>query len=413
MSDLFSTKGPAPLADRMRPATLEEYVGQEEVLRAVEKLLNRPPSMILWGPPGCGKTTLARLVAQKTALHFVQFSAVTSGVKEVKEAIEMARWRRQNENKGTILFVDEIHRFNRAQQDAFLGPIEDGTIVLIGATTENPSFEVNAPLLSRCRVFTLKGLTREQVLTILTRATDRIRVTPEAGALDAIADLAGGDARTALNILEMCGMQLTVAAVKEMAQRRTLLYDKDRDQHFDTVSAFIKSMRGSDVDAALYWLARMLEAGEDPLFIARRIVIFASEDVGNADPRALMLAVAAKDAVHFVGMPEGFYPLAQAVTYLATAPKSNASGEAYKAAKADVEKYPAEPVPLHLRNAVTGLMKASGYGKGYEYAHDQPGGVVSHGHRPPNVEGHAYYSPVERGYELTIRKLMEERKKRS
>jgi len=413
VTDLFSTKGPAPLADRMRPGTLEEYVGQEEVLRAVEKLLGRPPSMILWGPPGCGKTTLARLVAQKTSLHFVQFSAVTSGVKEVKEAIEMARWRRQNEAKGTILFVDEIHRFNRAQQDAFLGPIEDGTIVLIGATTENPSFEVNAPLLSRCRVFTLKQLTRDELRTILTRATGRIGVTPDPGALDAIADLAGGDARAALNILEMCGMQVTAAAIQEMAQRRTLLYDKDRDQHYDTVSAFIKSMRGSDVDAALYWLARMLEAGEDPLFIARRLVIFASEDVGNADPRGLMLAVAAKEAVHFIGMPEGFYPLAQAVTYLATAPKSNASGEAYKAAKADVEKLPAEPVPLHLRNAVTGLMRASGYGKGYEYAHEQPGGVVSHGHRPPNVEGHPYYSPVDRGYELTIRKLMEERKKRS
>jgi putative ATPase len=412
VSDLFATKGPAPLADRMRPATLEEYVGQEEVLRAVEKLLSRPPSMILWGPPGCGKTTLARLVAQKTGLHFIQFSAVTSGIKEVKEAIEQARWRRQNESKGTVLFVDELHRFNRAQQDAFLGPIEDGTIVLIGATTENPSFEVNAPLLSRCRVFTLKGLTREQILTILQRAIDRVGVAPEAGALDALADLSGGDARAALNLLEMCGMQVTVAAIKEMAQRRTLLYDKDREQHYDTVSAFIKSMRGSDADAALYWLARMLEGGEDPLFIARRIVIFASEDVGNADPRGLMIAVAARDAVDFIGMPEGFYPLAQAVTYLATAPKSNASGEAYKAAKADVEKFPAEPVPLHLRNAVTGFMKASGYGKGYEYAHDQPGAVVGHGHRPANVDGHPYYFPVERGYELTIRKLMEDRKKR-
>jgi putative ATPase len=412
MSDLFEKKAPAPLADRMRPATLEEYVGQEDVLRTVTKLLNRPPSMILWGPPGCGKTTLARLIAEKTGLHFLQFSAVTSGIKEVKEAIEQARWRRQNENKGTVLFVDEIHRFNRAQQDAFLGPIEDGTLVLIGATTENPSFEVNAPLLSRCRVFTLKGLTRDQVRTILERAVAHVGAQAEPGALDAVADLAGGDARTALNIVEMCGLQVTVQAVKEMAQRRVLLYDKDREQHYDTVSAFIKSMRGSDVDAALYWLARMLEAGEDPLFIARRIVIFASEDVGNADPRALTVAVAAKDAVDFIGMPEGFYPLAQAVTYLATAPKSNASGEAYKAAKADVEKFPAEPVPMHLRNAVTGFMKASGYGKGYEYAHDQPGGVVSHGHRPPNVEGRPYYHPVDRGYEITIKKLMEERKKR-
>src|SRR5436190_20182432 len=316
MSDLFEKKAPAPLADRMRPATLEEYVGQEDVLRTVTKLLSRPPSMILWGPPGCGKTTLARLIAQKTGLHFLQFSAVTSGIKDVKEAIEQARWRRHNENKGTVLFVDEIHRFNRAQQDAFLGPIEDGTIVLIGATTENPSFEVNAPLLSRCRVFTLKGLTREQVTTIVERAVAHVGAAAEPGALGAVAGLSGGGAPSALNIVEMCGLQVTVQAVKEMAQRRVLLYDKDREQHYDTVSAFIKSMRGSDVDAALYWLARMLEGGEDPLFIARRIVIFASEDVGNADPRGLMVAVAAKEAVEFIGMPEGFYPLAQAVPYL-------------------------------------------------------------------------------------------------
>src|SRR5204863_1945027 len=249
------------------------------------------------GPPGCGKTTLARLIAQKTGLHFLQFSAVTSGVKDVKEAIEQARWRRQNENKGTILFVDEIHRFNRAQQDAFLGPIEDGTIVLIGATTENPSFEVNAPLLSRCRVFTLKQLTPEQVTAIVEKAIAHVGAAAEPGAVGAIVDLAGGDARTALNLVEMCGLQVTAQGVREMAQRRVLLYDKDREQHYDTVSAFIKSMRGSDVDAALYWLARMLEGGEDPLFIARRIVIFASEDVGNADPRGLMVAVAARDAV--------------------------------------------------------------------------------------------------------------------
>ncbi|HLF93862.1 MAG TPA: replication-associated recombination protein A [Planctomycetota bacterium] len=412
MSDLFESKGPAPLADRMRPQTLEEYVGQEEVVKAVTKLAARPPSMILWGPPGCGKTTLARLIAAKTSLHFQQFSAVTSGIKEVKEAIDQARWRRSSEKKGTLLFVDEIHRFNRAQQDAFLPHIEDGTVVLIGATTENPSFEVNAPLLSRCRVFTLQPHTSEHVLAILKRAAEREKVKAEEGALEAVATLAGGDARAALNLLEMCGKKVTAKGVQELAQRRVLLYDKDRDQHFDTVSALIKSMRGSDVDAALYWLARMLEAGEDPLFVARRLVIFASEDVGNADPRGIMVAVAAKEAVHFIGMPEGFYPLAQATVYLATAPKSNAAGEAYKAAKGDVEKLPNEPVPLHLRNAVTGLMKASGYGKGYEYAHDQPGAVVSHGHRPPNVEGHAYYLPTDRGYEASIKKLMEERKKR-
>ncbi len=412
MSDLFESRGPAPLADRMRPQTLEEYVGQEVVVKAITKLAARPPSMILWGPPGCGKTTLARLIATKTSLHFQQFSAVTSGIKEVKEAIDQARWRRSSEKKGTLLFVDEIHRFNRAQQDAFLPHIEDGTVVLIGATTENPSFEVNAPLLSRCRVFTLQPHTPEQVLAILKRAGEHEKVKVEEGALEAVANLAGGDARTALNLLEMCGKKVTAKGVQELAQRRVLLYDKDRDQHFDTVSAFIKSMRGSDVDAALYWLARMLEAGEDPLFVARRLVIFASEDVGNADPRGIMVAVAAKEAVHFIGMPEGFYPLAQATVYLATAPKSNAAGEAYKAAQGDVEKLPNEPVPLHLRNAVTGLMKASGYGMGYEYAHDRPGAVVSHGHRPPNVEGHAYYVPSDRGYEATIKKLMEERKKR-
>jgi putative ATPase len=384
VSDLFSgppAGAPVPLAERMRPAAFEEVVGQEEVLRTIGKLLQRPPSMVLWGPPGCGKTTLARLVARHCGLPFVQFSAVTSGVKEVKEAVEQARWRRQNDGKSTLLFVDEIHRFNRAQQDAFLGPVEDGTIVLVGATTENPSFEVNAALLSRCRVFVLQPLSKDQVLGLLRKAAERQSATPEAGALEDLAELSGGDARRALNLLEMCGMQVTRDSVREMAQRRDLRYDKDRDQHYDIVSAFIKSMRGSDADAALYWMARMLEAGEDPLFVARRMVIFASEDVGNADPRALMLAVAAKDAVHFTGMPEGFYMLAQACTYLATAPKSNASGEAYKLAKADVERRPDEPVPLHLRNAATGLMKDLGYGKGYEYAHDRRDRVP----RPPSA----------------------------
>jgi putative ATPase len=413
MTDLFEARPKGPLADRLRPETLDEYAGQEEVVRPLKRLLQRPPSMILWGPPGCGKTTLARLVAKETGLHFQQFSAVTSGVKDVKEAIEQAKWRRVNEGKGTILFVDEIHRFNRAQQDAFLGSVEDGTIVLIGATTENPSFEINAPLLSRCRVFTLKPLATETVVDLLRRACAREKIQADPDALELIAAIAAGDARNALNILELAAPRVTAEGVREIVQRRTLRYDKDRDQHYDIVSAFIKSMRGSDVDAALYWLARMIEAGEDPLFIARRLVIFASEDVGNADPRGIMVAVAAKEAVHFVGMPEGFYPLAHATTYLATAPKSNAAGQAYKAAREDVEKNPDEPVPLHLRNAVTGLMKAEGYGKGYQYAHDQPGAVVTHGHRPPSTEGHAYYAPTERGYEATIRKMMDERRKRT
>jgi putative ATPase len=417
VSDLFdaspsTSAGSAPLAERMRPRTLEELVGQEEVLHALASLLRRPPSMIFWGPPGCGKTTLARLVAAQAGLPFVQFSAVTSGVKEVKEAVEQARWRRQNDGKATLLFVDEIHRFNRAQQDAFLGPVEDGTIVLIGATTENPGFEVNPALLSRCRVFTLRALSPAQVVGLLEKAAARVSARIEPGALEALAAVAGGDARSALNLLEMCGMEVTAEAVRRMAQRRHLPHDKDRDLHFDTVSAFIKSMRGSDPDAALYWLARMLESGEDPLFVARRLVIFASEDVGNADPRGLMLAVAAKDATHFTGMPEAFYFLAQATTYLATAPKSNASGAAYRLARADVERLPLEPVPLHLRNAATGFLREQGYGKGYEYAHDRPDAVVSHGHRPPALEGRPYYSPAARGYEITIRKLMEERRRR-
>ena len=413
MTDLFEDRPKkGPLADRLRPETLDEYAGQEEVVRAIKRVIQRPPSMIFWGPPGCGKTTLARLTAKETGLHFQQFSAVTSGVKDVKEALDQARWRRANEGKGTILFVDEIHRFNRAQQDAFLGSVEDGTVVLIGATTENPSFEVNAPLLSRCRVYRLQPLEASTVKALLQRACAREKIQADDDALDLVVSLAAGDARTALNILEIAAPRVTAEGVRELVQRRSLRYDKDRDAHYDIVSAFIKSLRGSDVDAALYWLARMLEAGEDPLFVARRLVIFASEDVGNADPRGIMVAVAAQQAAHFVGMPEGFYPLAHATTYLATAPKSNAAGEAYKAAREDVEKFPDEPVPMHLRNAVTGLMKAEGYGQGYQYAHDRPGAVVTHGHRPPATEGHVYYRPTDRGYEATLRKMMDERKKK-
>jgi putative ATPase len=345
-------------------------------------------------------------------MSMVQFSAVSSGVKDARAAIETARRRG---GKGTLLFVDEIHRFNRAQQDAFLSAVEDGTITLIGATTENPSFEVNSALLSRCVVYRLRALTDEELRTVLGRAlgdAERgVRGEVQEEALEALVGLANGDARAAMNLLEF---SLQVASEKagsrpvsrdlvlSVAQQRVLSYDRDREEHFNVVSAFIKSMRGSDPDAGLYWLARMLEAGEDPLFIARRMVIFASEDIGNADPQALQVAACVKEAVDFVGMPEGYLPLAQGVTYLATAPKSNASYVAYLKAKEEVEGERNEPVPLHLRNAVTPLMKDSGYGKGYLYPHDQPDAAVGQSFRPPNVEGHVYYRPKGVGFEREI-----------
>ncbi len=424
----------APLADRMRPRTLDELLGQDEVIgkeRPLRRILDSralPPSMIFWGPPGSGKTTLARLVALEAGLPFVTFSAVTSGIKEVRESISDARARRRHDGKPALLFIDEIHRFNRAQQDAFLPHVEDGTIVLVGATTENPSFEVNAALLSRCRVFVLKALPDEQVLALLRRALadgerglGRAELGPiefEAGALELVADLANGDARQALNLLELAALsspaeagarRVALATVRDAAQRRTANYDKNREEHYNVASAFIKSMRGSDPDAAVYWLARMVESGEDPLFVARRLVIFASEDVGNADPRGIMVAVAAMQAAHFVGMPEAFFALTQATTYLATAPKSNASGEAYSRAAKDVEATRNDPVPLHLRNAATGLMRGLGYGKGYQYAHDQEGAIVGHAHLPENLTGRRYYQPKEVGHEATIRKWMAER----
>jgi putative ATPase len=404
--DLFSAPRPEPpLADRVRPRSFDEFAGQTEIvatLRALAQPGKALPSILLWGPPGTGKTTLARLLASAAGCAFAPFSAVTSGIKEVRETIEAARAR----GGRMILFVDEIHRFNRAQQDAFLPHVEDGTITLLGATTENPSFEVNAPLLSRCRVFRLSPLTDAQVRAILDRGLAGLPgVTASPGALDAIAGLASGDARAALTLLETAAALRPAVdedAVKRAAQSRALRYDKNRDEHYDVVSAYIKSMRGSDPDAALYWLARMLEAGEDPLFVARRMVIFASEDVGNADPAALQVAVAAMQAAHFVGMPEAAIPLAHATAYCACALKSNASYLGYLAAKEAVETSRQEPVPLHLRNAVTGLMRREGYGQGYKYPHDYVGVAVDQAFLPPGLAGRRFYAPNRTGVEARL-----------
>jgi putative ATPase len=394
-----------PLAERMRPRTLEGFVGQEHVLgpgsalrRAIEA--DQVPSLLLWGPPGTGKTTLGRIVAARTGATFVPFSAVLGGVKEIREIVEAARERRRLHRQRTILFVDEIHRFTRAQQDAFLPHVEAGTVTLVGATTENPSFEINAALLSRCRVVTLRALTEEEVAAVLDRAVasprglaGRVRLAPEAR--DAIARAACGDARRALVALEAAAASLALAGrdeigpadAEEALQQRTLLYDKGGEEHYNVASALIKSLRGSDPDAAVYWMVRMLEAGEDPRFVLRRMVIFASEDVGNADPQALQVAVAALQAVELVGMPEAVLPMSQAAIYLALAPKSNAALTAYSAARKLVAERGHLPVPLKLRNAPTKLMEGMGYGGGYRYPHNFEGHYVAEDYLPDALRG--------------------------
>ncbi len=386
------------------------------------------PSMILWGPPGTGKTTLSRILAKSAGAEYVELSAVTSGVKEIRAVIAEARSRKARGGK-TLLFMDEIHRFNKAQQDAFLHSVEDGTLTLIGATTENPSFELNAPLLSRCRVIVLKALDEGVLKKIITTAINdserglgSIKAHVDPGAVDFIVEQAQGDARAALNCLEVSYMiagtdgaglrHITIEAAREALQKKTLLYDRAGEEHYNVVSAFIKSMRASDADAALYWLARMIEAGEEPLFIVRRMVIFASEDIGNADPQALGMAVSVKEALQFIGMPEGWIPLAQAATYLATAPKSNASYMAYKGALRDVREGGSLPVPLHLRNAPTSLMKKLGYGGGYKYPHNFEGAVTDQECLPEKLRKRVYYEASDRGYEKTIRAMMEKKKER-
>jgi putative ATPase len=417
-----------PLAERMRPRTLDEFVGQEHLLAPGKALrlqleTDDTTSMILWGPPGVGKTTLAKIIAHTTKATFIEFSAVVSGIKEIKQVMAEAD-QAASAGMRTILFIDEIHRFNRSQQDAFLPYVERGAIRLIGATTENPSFELNAALLSRCRVYVLEALSDEQIVALLRRAlTDKERglggfgITSPDDALNVIAGYSNGDVRRAYNVLEAAVRLAASAAgqssldgqlIADAVQQKTLLYDKSGEEHYNLISALHKSIRNSDPDAALYWLARMLRSGEDPMYLARRLVRMASEDIGLAAPEALNLTLSARDSMDFLGSPEGDLALAQAAVYLALAPKSNALYTAYGAVTRDVEQTRAEPVPLHLRNAPTRLMESLDYGKGYRYAHDEEGAVSDMDCLPPGLIGRKYYQPTDRGREKMLQQRMEE-----